>query len=681
MRAVKSPSHFKLYGWLLLILLAAVFLRLFNLSSIPPGITHDEADHGITAWSIANEGVRELYFTVGYGREPLYDYVIASVMTFLGPTYLAGRITAAYFSIILVAAMFSWVRSAFNESTALLTAAGLAVGFWPVMAGRQALRSTLLPALFVLAVFFFWRGLEAVRKDDLKLSGTARRSYRFFVIAGLFLGLTFYTYIPARGLWMIFPALLVYLFFLRRSLFQRTWWPTIIMLIVMLITAAPLLYYLVSNPVSELRIQQLATPLNSAAAGDFGLLLDNVQQSLRLFFIEGDTSWRYNIAGKPLLGPLMGLLLLLGIVISIWYALIRRTGESLYAGRLYGPASFLALAWLVAGFLPVFITGSTLAMTQAVGMQPVLYLFPALALVAAGQLPVGGKPLAERRWAKIGLLLLFVGTAVFTYRDYFLTWANSPEVRVQYESTIATALDYLNEHGDGSAAISTITPDRYHSPAVAQMRLQNEGVDLHWFDARSSLILPDMGESRILIPGFAPIAPALESYFSSADLEENLPLRETDLDRPLSIYFVDGEEMLSTWEGQLTPANAQFADNITLLGYDLQPSDIAAGEDGHLITLWQAKRPLEEAVLFAHILGTDGVPIAQKDQLGVPGYAWQSGDLFLQLHEFSLPPEIDPGQYPVAVGIYTQPEGERLQLSGAGQNGDLFYLTSLTISP
>ena len=82
----------KRYAWLILILLAAASLRLVGLSSIPPGLTHDEADHGLDAWGVVN-GIRPAYFTVGYGREPFFDYATAGLMTFLGPSYLAGRLT------------------------------------------------------------------------------------------------------------------------------------------------------------------------------------------------------------------------------------------------------------------------------------------------------------------------------------------------------------------------------------------------------------------------------------------------------------------------------------------------------------------------------------------------------------------------------------------------------------
>ena len=116
----------KRYTWLILILLAAASLRLVGLSEIPPGLTHDEADHGLDAWGVVN-GIRPVYFTVGYGREPFFDYATAGLMAFLGPSYMAGRLTAVYLSLILIAGTYAWSRRAFGNTTALLTAAGLAV--------------------------------------------------------------------------------------------------------------------------------------------------------------------------------------------------------------------------------------------------------------------------------------------------------------------------------------------------------------------------------------------------------------------------------------------------------------------------------------------------------------------------------------------------------------------------
>jgi len=674
--SISEPSsRIKHYGWLLLILLAAVFLRLHKIVEVPPGLTHDEADHGITAWSIIHDGARNIYFTIGYGREPLYDYATALLMTFMGPTFLAGRITSVFFSLILIAGMTAWAWRAFNWQTASLTAAGLAVGFWPVMSGRQGLRSIVLPALFVLAVALFWRGLEMVSNEKSSPKFKGQHPLLLFIAAGILLGLTFYAYIPARSLWIIFPALLGYLFFAKRSVFRQSWARTALMLFVMLLVALPMLLFLGRNPTAEVRIQQLAAPLTAATGGDFGPMLQNIQGSIRLIASEGDMTWRYNIAGRPILGPLMGFLFLAGVVLAIGDTLKRRDDLQ------FGAASFLALSWLLAGFLPVFVTGPELSMTQAIGMQPVLYLFPALALDGMMQLTVGGKRIGSSRWATAGLLFLFVGTAVITYRDYFVNWANSPDVRMQYETTMATAMDYLNDHGDGVAAVSSITPDRYHSPALGKMLLRNDAVDIRWFDARTSILLSQMNVGRILIPGFAPLPEVFEDYFSTAVLEETVPMRETDFDRPLNIYVVNKQDMSGEWQKRMIAVEASFGDAVELLGYDLQTVKAAPGEEVQIVTLWQVKQPLEDAVIFTHVVAPEGAPVAQADQIGVPSYSWQPGDLFLQLHQFSIPANTPAGNYPLAIGIYTQTDSQRIPLTGGSQSGDLFTATDLVVTP
>ena len=96
MTAIGRPPRLAPRAWIVLILLAAAGLRLVALGDVPPGMTHDEADHGLTALSIL-DGARALYFPIGYGREPLYDYATAVVMHATGPTILAPRLTSVYF--------------------------------------------------------------------------------------------------------------------------------------------------------------------------------------------------------------------------------------------------------------------------------------------------------------------------------------------------------------------------------------------------------------------------------------------------------------------------------------------------------------------------------------------------------------------------------------------------------
>ena len=248
------------YGWLLIIFLAAAFLRLAFLTEAPPGLTHDEADHGLDAWGVVN-GDRPIYFTVGYGREPLYDYSTAALMSFLGPSYLAGRLTSAYFSLILIAATYAWVRRAFDDKTALLAAAVLAVSFWAVITGRQALRSITLPAIFALSAAFYWNAIKhASPVSNRSIQDLPRRFYNHplfsYCVAGLLLGLTLYTYLPARILWIIFPIFLLFLAFADRNWFSKIWPGTALLLILALVVSLPMILFLASNPEAELLQRQ-----------------------------------------------------------------------------------------------------------------------------------------------------------------------------------------------------------------------------------------------------------------------------------------------------------------------------------------------------------------------------------------------------------------------------------------
>ena len=75
------------------------------------------------------------------------------------------------------------------------------------------------------------------------------------------------------------------------------------------------------------------------------------------------------------------------------------------------------------------------------------------------------------------VVLLYVAVATGAGRAYFGRWANSPEVRVQYETTMVTALRYLNAGDGGAAVVSTITPGPFHTPAVAALTLP-DGADM-----------------------------------------------------------------------------------------------------------------------------------------------------------------------------------------------------------
>jgi len=146
----------KRWEWaaLVAILLAAAFLRLYRLDAVPPGLTHDEAGHVHDATAIVG-GARPIYQTVGYGREPLYDYLGAGLIALGVPAVHALRLLSVTASLITLLVTFLWVRQAFDGPTALLAVALQAASFWSLAVSRQALRSSLLLALFTAALYLY----------------------------------------------------------------------------------------------------------------------------------------------------------------------------------------------------------------------------------------------------------------------------------------------------------------------------------------------------------------------------------------------------------------------------------------------------------------------------------------------------------------------------------------------
>ena len=184
----------------------------------------------------------------------------------------------------------------------------------------------------------------------------------------------------------------------------------------------PLILHLSLNQEVEVRVAELSQPLRQAISGNFGPLLENSSQSALIFAFKGDSQWRYNIPGRPFLSPIMAILFFLGLVLAIWQIIAGiRHREQIKTAT----ACFMAIIWLILALIPVLITGPDLSMTQAIGLQPVLYVFPALALFMGIE-----RVRVPKKVSYALVVILFVGVAILTVRDYFFLWAKAPEVRV-----------------------------------------------------------------------------------------------------------------------------------------------------------------------------------------------------------------------------------------------------------
>jgi 4-amino-4-deoxy-L-arabinose transferase-like glycosyltransferase len=653
-------------AWLpiLLITLVGFGLRVWALDQVPPGVTHDEAAHLHDAQRIW-QGYRPIYLTTAYGREPLYDYALAPLVGLLGMSVTTGRLASALWGTALVVLLYAWVLRAFDRPTAILAAGLVAVSFWPVATSRQVLRSITMPGMLTAAILLFWVGVYP---------RAGRNRWYHLLGAGLLLGLGWYTYMPARITWLA-PAL----FGSSLGLTDRPRWRRVrrglgLMLVVMILVAIPLIAHLARHPELEVRVAELAAPLRSAQGGDFGPLWTSLRHTGLMFSHRGDTQWIYNIAGRPLLPPALAGLFYVGIVVAV---------EQAFRGR--GPACRLLLLWLVLGVAPALVTGLESSSLRAIAAQPAVYTLAALGGVTLGRALVRSLPDRLGRAALATLIGAGMGwVTACTIAGYFHTWADHRDTRVAYHTHLVEMVRYAaGQPLQVPIGISTIYPGPLHDPYAADVLLgeREQRAMIRWYDGRSALVFPDAEQATALFPALAPLDPALVSIFEpAAHLVERVLLRPDDLSPWFDVYRWEPRKARSAL--QLDRA-VNVGEALALVGFDLRTPEGVPGGTMELITFWlpragPAAEP--ELVLFTHLLRGRSV-VAQQDRLDVPTSSWRPGELFAQVHRFSLPADQAAGSYTLEVGAYPagDPNSPLPVYEGGRELGTSVVLSSVEI--
>ncbi len=113
--------------------------------------------------------------------------------------------------------------------------------------------------------------------------------------------------------------------------------------------------------------------------------------------------------------------------------------------------------------------------------------------------------------------------------------------------------------------------------------------------------------------------------------------------------------------------NAEFGQEIRLLGYDFTPSEIQAGDSVTVTLYWESLvQPTDDYTVFNHLLDPSGQMQAQKDnqpQGGMyPTSFWNQGERIQDVFELNIDPQAPTGVYDFAIGMYTLETLERIPI-------------------
>jgi 4-amino-4-deoxy-L-arabinose transferase-like glycosyltransferase len=685
------------------LLLIAFFFRVWQLNDVPPGLHHDEVIIGQVAKDILR-GHFAIYFTPGYGHEPLYHYVVAGMFGAIGANAFVLRLTSAFIALLGLAATYAFTRRIFSPGVAIGTLAWMSISLWPVFFARVGLRGIILPLLTTLTAYFLWKAVFGPKSAESSAFVLRPSS---FILPGILLGLTLYTYQASRVFPLIFGLFLLFAF-------SKRWWAarraghvsrsthdavrsTLTFFITALIVAAPLIIYLaVINPSAESRVSDLGGPLNQLRAGNPAEVMASTLNTLGMFTYRGDAVPIYNVSGRPVFPEIFGAaLFVIGLLISVW--------------RWKQPAYALMLIWFFVSLIPAMVTPFSPNFVRTIAAWPVPFVFAGLAMAEVVQFvrrrSNQQSAIRNQKLAAVLFALAFIWNAVLTFNDYFVQWPAGDYVRFWQQATWTQAVRALNADRSSTPIAASGLSIQDFDPQTFDLLGLRSDLKVKWFDCRNAMVYPqDAVPARYLVPAYLPCdvsrwgAELLAQVRWPASEEAAYSLYGLDPAQPririqkLSenpVYLGNEDFNAQAPMDGLTPVGLPDFDGLQLFGgvidrtADTPLGDVSAFKAGTTVlldTYWMMKQPVTPPVkIFVHLTAPDGKIVAQSDGLDVNMDTLDVGDMFGQRHRLELPADLPPGPYRISLGAYHPDSGERLQAQLDDRAVDSVVLGTLTL--
>lgn len=321
-----SPSKEQskiIYIVLLIIIIISFFLRIFFFNQNPPALNQDEAMHGVNAYSVSRtlKDHRGFFLPAqmhGFGNigivSSLYTYLTVPFVGLFGLSETTTRLVALFINLALLPVVFFLASNLFkNRIIGLLAAGLLGLNPWHLHYSRIAHEATLGPFFYMLLCLLLYLILTKVKYKKL------------FPLAGVVLGLSFYTY---QAAWVMSPILVIFtsVLFIKESI--KRYKELLIAFGIAFVIAFPILYMnvIARQPWMESR---LASVVYFDKPDGFMMILKNFFYyfSPDFLFLKGDIHiWTLpgNAQQYGMFHPYMILFLFAGITYFIIHLLAKK---------------------------------------------------------------------------------------------------------------------------------------------------------------------------------------------------------------------------------------------------------------------------------------------------------------------------------------------------------------------
>ena len=418
----------------LLVFLLAAFLRFYKITSFPPTdgfCAIEEPQSGMGAWQILSEGARPWEFLVD-------RWLAVPFFHWFGVDLVNLRLPYAFVSWLTVVATYALCRQLMSWPAALLGAFLLAVSHWHLLYARLA------HAIFPSTLFSVLGWWLCVRQ-------ATTGGFRLYPWIGFWCGYSLYVYAAFRAtpllIGLFFAPLFVHALFSRKGSAPPVCSPQPARSeLVSLFVGVGLMAVFFAGPALALVGQLRANPsyffeafirsYNNKAyyASDWPTWIavrwKRLQDTAAIFHHRGDPEPSYNLPGEPMLDPVSGVLVTVGLLYCLRY------GRHRYQ-------------WFFATvFLFIVLTGTLLTQSLSVNRLPaavpLAFVLAAFFADRVWQLASASAAAWKRSAVITTAAAVVISTLAYNYDVYFRRAFNSRAIREVYRNFYTVGIVYLH---------------------------------------------------------------------------------------------------------------------------------------------------------------------------------------------------------------------------------------------
>lgn len=443
----------KNYILIFLIIILSLFLRLYNIDSVPPSASLDEASIGYNAYSILNTGRDEYGYKFpillrAYDdyRPALYVYIVVPFIKIFGLNVFSVRLPSVLFSIgtifltyLLVKNIF--IKIKFKEKLGLLSALLLGISPWSIYISRLGHEVNSSIFFIILGIFLFTYFV-------------VRKQIKWFLPASIAsFSISLYTYQSVK---VFAPLILICLFLIYHKTLFRYKKILLLSLLVGFILSIPI-FLATLSPQALIRFrgasafdtdQQIYYDnfINLQKAREVGDVKGQIFFQRRVtdltilssqYFSHFNLRWLFaNDGNESFKAPGVGLL-------NFW------TAPFLFLGLYYLyrmrdlKLKILVTVWVLISFLPSAITTQAPHAMRSYNLLPIPQMIVALGVLSSGGIL---KSYLNRKILCAGLAVIVIVWEAFFFYQYILIFPKNQSSSFQYSMKEAASYISINKN-------------------------------------------------------------------------------------------------------------------------------------------------------------------------------------------------------------------------------------------